>query len=226
MEEQTGLQTCPICASDTRMLFHPVDRRVFYRCSGCGFSWLDAVHHLGPEEECARYRLHRNTEGDAGYVAYLRGFIERALRPYLPAGRLTALDFGCGPVPVLARLLERDLGCRTAVYDPCFFPDTPDAGTRFDLVIATEVAEHLSDPVATFRELSGLLRPEGLLGIMTLFSPECDSDFLDWFYLRDRTHRAFFPASRSACWPAGPVCVWSGMTGYGWLRFAKPEPLR
>ena len=168
---------------------------MFHRCPDCGFSWLDAAHHLGPEEERARYQLHRNTVDDAGYVAYLRGFIDHALRPYLPPGPSDALDFGCGPTPVLARLLEQDLGYRTALYDPYFFPQLPETGTCFDLVTATEVAEHLADPVAIFRQLAGFLRPGGLLGIMTLLPPEDDGDFLDWFYLRDRTHRAFYARS-------------------------------
>ncbi|NLN45029.1 MAG: class I SAM-dependent methyltransferase [Clostridiaceae bacterium] len=199
MKERTEKRCCPVCGAVARTLLHPADRRVFHRCGGCGFSWLDAAHQLCADEERARYRLHRNTEDDPGYVAYLRGFIERALRPHLPTGPCDALDFGCGPTPVLARLLEQDLGCRTAVYDLYFFPQTPEPGTLFDLVTATEVAEHLSDPVAAFRELAGLLRPEGILGIMTLLSPEDDVAFLDWFYLRDRTHRAFYSRGALAC---------------------------
>ncbi len=57
------------------------------------------------DEERAEYDLHENSIEDMGYVNYLDNFLIKAVDPYINEGQ--ALDFGCGPEPVLAELLKR-----------------------------------------------------------------------------------------------------------------------
>ena len=49
--------------------------------------------------------------------------------------------------------------------------------------------EHLHDPMSELARLWALLKPDGVLGLMTAFRVE---DFAGWYYKRDLTHIRFF----------------------------------
>jgi SAM-dependent methyltransferase len=109
-------------------------------------------------------------------------FIMRALRLSLadqinglrlPAGA-TVLDFGC------ARRPYRELLPADAKYSGADLPGNPDADIHiqpdgrvpvetgtFDLVLSTQVLEHVADPAAYIRECHRVLRPGGHLLITT-----------------------------------------------------------
>jgi len=100
-----------------------------------------------------------------------------------------ALDFGCGPEPVLANLLSKK-GIPTKVYDKCFYPK--DTLETYSLVTAVEVIEHLACPLSAFKKISGKIRKNGYLALSTLFHPDCLSEFDNWWYRRDSTHISFY----------------------------------
>jgi len=150
---------------------------------------MDESARIPEAAERLHYEKHENTPDNPGYVGMFREFIDRAVRPHHPEIR-TALDFGCGPGPVLAALLAAE-GTDVTVYDPFFAPDAAYRLKTYDLITATEVFEHLSDPAGTAGHLAGLLNPGGLLALMTLFHPG-DSGITDWWYRRDPTHISFF----------------------------------
>jgi len=161
-------------------------RRVFFRCPQCDLIFVPVSHHLTPEEEVSRYKLHRNTLSNEGYVGM---FLEKIaiVHQYCP-GVKSVLDYGCGPGPVLAELLKRD-GFSCDVYDPFFFPDFPDSS--YDLVISTEVFEHLRDRRRELERICKLIKPGGYLAVMTsLHDAVCD--FENWWYKNDTTHICFF----------------------------------
>lgn len=156
------------------------------RCPDCDLIFVPGSFHLSPEDERARYRLHNNTLLNEGYV---RMFQEKIalIREHCP-GISSILDYGCGPEPVLAQLLMREgFGCD--VYDPYFFPALPEG--PYDLVISTEVFEHLRDIKAELCSIRSLLNPGGFLAVMTSFH-DAISDFGDWWYVSDPTHICFF----------------------------------
>ncbi|GAO29350.1 putative methyltransferase associated with DUF414 [Geofilum rubicundum JCM 15548] len=101
---------------------------------------------------------------------------------------MEGMDFGCGPNPVLARMLEKN-DCACSYYDPFFFPELPDE--RQDFIFATECFEHFFDPNQELKLLTALLRPDGTLTIMTNFWDET-MDVANWWYLKDSTHVSFF----------------------------------
>lgn len=179
---------CPVCLSSTTRHFLAVDAKDYWRCQACRAAFVDARHHLSPEDECARYRLHRNDPDDPAY----RRFLDQLARPLLerlPPGS-EGLDYGCGPGPALARMLS-EAGHRVALYDPFFRPDDSVWRRTFDFIACSEVAEHFRRPAVEFRSLNRLLRPGGLLGIMTCFQTE-EERFADWHYRRDPTHVVFY----------------------------------
>ncbi len=105
------------------------------------------------------------------------------------------LDFGCGPGPVLAEVFTQ-AGYTMAVYDLYFAKhddviDSEQMAGQYDFITATEVAEHLGEPGAVLRHLFALLRPGGVLGVMTKLVKDQES-FKTWHYIRDRTHISFF----------------------------------
>lgn len=101
-----------------------------------------------------------------------------------------ALDFGCGPGPTLSKMLE-EKGGRVFNYDPIFRQDEALLGQTYDVVTSTEVVEHFKTPATDWKKLTDLVRPGGVLGIMTLFLTE-SVDYQNWWYKNDPTHVAFY----------------------------------
>jgi len=120
----------------------------------------------------------------------LEAFLKTGVDPFVAkAGRV--LDFGCGPEPVLAWLLERR-GHPVDRYDLFFHKDEAYRTRQYDLITLTEVLEHLADPLGTLQALSQRLAPGGVFALMTLFHPNDRVKFADWWYRRDPTHVSFY----------------------------------
>jgi len=120
----------------------------------------------------------------------LKGYIEKAISPYKDT-IYKVLDFGCGESPVLSSLL-REEGYEVDIYDKFFSAKKTYRRKTYDLITATEVIEHLPDPLSTFKLFRSLLNKDGIISIMTLFHPQEDTQFIDWWYRRDRTHISFY----------------------------------
>lgn len=143
---------------------------------------------LDPGAEKAVYALHDNHPQDPGY----RRFLSRVAEPLLarlPAGS-RGLDFGCGPGPALAQMLE-EAGMQMSLYDPFFCPDVSVLDQRYEFVTCTEVIEHLYRPAEVFRQLDSVLLPGAMLAVMTCFQTD-DARFANWHYRRDPTHVVFY----------------------------------
>lgn len=151
-------------------------------------TFMDAAFLPGREEEWKRYEQHENDPDDPGY----RRFLSRAAAPLirrLQSGQ-KGLDFGCGPAPAMARLME-EAGHAVSLYDPFFFPDQTGLNRCYDFVTCTEVVEHFHRPREAFLQLDGLVRPGGYLAVTTCFQTD-DEKFLHWHYRRDSTHVVFY----------------------------------
>jgi 2-polyprenyl-3-methyl-5-hydroxy-6-metoxy-1,4-benzoquinol methylase len=106
-------------------------------------------------------------------------------------GVKNALDFGCGEGGVLATLLQND-GIKCDKYDLFYFYDKSYKTKKYDLILSTEVFEHLSNPIDVLKELLGCLNDGGYLLLMSSFHPNDDEKFLKWYYIQDITHIGFF----------------------------------
>lgn len=179
---------CPVCVSEAVIFFLTAEGQDYWRCQVCEARFLDPRQHPSPADEYRHYRHHENDPEDSGY----RRFLSRLAGPLLallPAGS-TGLDFGCGPGPALAEML-REAGHDVALYDPFFHPCRTPLERTYDFVTCTETAEHFHRPAEAFDQLAGLLRPGGILAVMTCFQTE-DSLFAGWHYRRDPTHVVFY----------------------------------
>jgi SAM-dependent methyltransferase len=179
---------CPVCLGpDTRALLE-VDQRHYFFCLECSARFLDLAQHPTRSEERREYEQHRNALDDPGYRRFLNTLLEPLLPKLTPGAQ--GLDYGCGPGPALAAMLEQQ-GHPTQLYDPFFFRDESVLQRRYDFITCTETAEHFHRPNQEFERLDRLLRPGGWLGVMTRFQSD-DSRFARWHYRRDPTHVVFY----------------------------------
>ena len=151
---------------------------------------MDEKKIVLPEKEKQEYLHHNNTPENEGYVAMFKDFIEKCIDPYQDKIK-AALDFGCGPGPVLAGLLK-EKGFEVDIYDKYFAPEKIFENKKYDLITSTEVLEHLADPLETLKTLKNHLNKNGILAIMTLFHPNNEEGFKKWWYRRDSTHISFY----------------------------------
>ena len=182
-----GGDRCPLCGVDGPFeSVGDIRRRRHRVCRRCRLIFVEPEFLPAPEAERHRYVQHRNGPGDAGYVAFLQQAVDPALPFLSPAMR--GLDYGCGHTPTLHLLLEK-AGLHCDNYDPYFFPDWPDG--RFDYLFATEVVEHFFRPAVEWPRMLSLLRPGGILTVMTAPWKDLES-FRTWGYASDETHVVFY----------------------------------
>ncbi len=183
---------CKLCHNQNLSAHNSIKEKSgcdFYHCPECDLIFLAEKYLPDPEAERERYLEHNNTFDCSGYVDMMQEFIDSFLQPFLP-GIDRALDFGCGPGPVLASLLAEKLS-EVDIYDPYFFPEEDFREHRYGLITSTEVWEHLFNPAYEISLLCGLLKDGGYLAVMTSLHPGVDK-FTDWHYHLDRTHVTFF----------------------------------
>ena len=189
---QPAVHTCPLCLSNGASLFFTSRQknleRDYIHCDTCDLVFVPTEFHLDPDAARQRYLTHDNDPDNADYRRFLSRLWDE-LRPRLPE-RARGLDYGAGPGPALAAMIEED-GFSAALYDPIFHPDETVLTPTYDFVTCTETVEHFAKPRADFLRLYDLLVPGAYLGIMTDIL-EDKSTFPGWYYHRDPTHVAFY----------------------------------
>jgi len=179
---------CCVCRAPRVRFFLSVQARHYWRCDTCMATFLEPAQRPSREEEHAHYLHHENDAVDPAY----RRFLWKVVAPLLsrlPAGA-EGLDYGCGPGPALAAML-REAGHPVRLYDPFFAPDPSAFDRTYDFITCTETAEHFHAPADELDRLGSMLRPGGLVAIMTSFQPG-DDQFTRWHYRRDPTHVVFY----------------------------------
>jgi 2-polyprenyl-3-methyl-5-hydroxy-6-metoxy-1,4-benzoquinol methylase len=145
-------------------------------------------HHIDASAEKAIYDQHQNDLADEGY----RRFLSRVLDPVVASVGKGAigLDFGCGPGPLLAKMLI-DAGYRVNLYDLYYHPNNVVLQQRYDFITCTEVIEHIAEPKQVLEQLLSMLKVGGPLVLMTKLVLGQDR-FASWHYKNDLTHISYF----------------------------------
>lgn len=179
---------CGLCESSRLTEFSFVHSRRYLRCEDCLLIFVHKDFHLTPEAEYQRYLLHENDSKDPLYRDFFSDFLGEILPRLKPQSRI--LDFGCGADSALGALL-RERGFVVSDYDLYFRHQPELLGKLYDSVLATEVLEHLREPLPALRQMLSCLKAGGLLGIMTRLFEDSIS-FESWHYPRDPTHLCFW----------------------------------
>ena len=179
---------CPLCNNSEVVDYHQDKKRPYLQCPHCDLVFVPQSHHLTSQLEKAEYDKHENNIDDEGYLT----FLSRMATPILERvnKQSSGIDIGCGPAPALAHLLEQH-DHKMALYDLYYFKDESVLNKQYDFVTCTEVIEHIAQPQAFIEQLIGLLKPNGIMGLMTklVIAPE---RFKNWHYKNDPTHICFY----------------------------------
>lgn len=195
---------CPLCRQGPGQLFTEIsDGAVWYACPSCALVYRPPGHLPDSEREYREYRRHTNSRFEAGYRRFLSKLAEPLLAVLPPGSQ--GLDYGCGPGPALAQMLE-EAGHGVALYDPFFAPDPSPLAATYDFVTCTETAEHFHDPAGEVARLVRLVRPGGWLALMTGWLT-AETDFIAWGYRRDPTHVALYSRATMAWIAAAFGCT-------------------
>ncbi|MCC6208714.1 MAG: class I SAM-dependent methyltransferase [Gammaproteobacteria bacterium] len=188
MRAHEDSDACPLCGAPEAAPHHRDGVRAYLRCAACGLIHVPARHHLTADREKQRYDLHNNDPADAGYRRFLAQLLEPLALRLAPGA--TGIDYGCGPGPALAMMLEQ-AGFPMRLYDPYYAPDPGVLRREYDFLTSTEAAEHFARPDREWQRIVSLVRPGGWIGIMTSLHDSVPS-FADWHYKNDPTHVCFY----------------------------------
>jgi len=171
---------CPLCSTP----FITQKDAHYYLCDTCKALVKDEKEYLTAVEEKAHYECHNNDVEDVRYQHFTMPITQYVLDHRLPTHK--GLDFGSGTGPVISRMLQKK-NYDIVPYDPFFAPDASVLKSTYDYIVCCEVMEHFHDPKGEIDRLTSLLKPNGLLVVMTLLYDET-IEFKNWHYRKDPTH--------------------------------------
>lgn len=187
--KQELITTCPLCLGyvSQKIQFSSETKRYYY-CSNCSLRFLEPAFLPTEAQEKEQYLLHNNDVFDPNYQKFVEPLFSEICKHTKPGS--SGLDFGAGTGPVLTKMLKKE-GYEITLYDPFFWPEKKALEATYDFIFASEVIEHFHSPSTEFNCLRKILKPEGLLAIMTLMYSD-SIDFENWHYRRDPTHVCFY----------------------------------
>jgi len=175
------INNCPICDAKTKNTLPRYVKNYLVRCKNCSFVFSERKPTTEELEDVyGRY----NYEGAEATAATLekKYKIAKYLLQLSGGGNGAVLDIGCGKgewLDAFKRLgwhtfgteFNRDLAQFAdskghKMLDGGLFPIHPE-DKKFDLIIFTEVIEHIQNPVEVLRHLNSLLNQGGLIFITT-----------------------------------------------------------
>lgn len=208
-----------------------VDKKIYWYCSACRGVFLDGKFFLDADSEKKRYQKHNNSLEIPQYRRYLEAFFESiyafpAVSEEKDCMLLKIHDYGSGPEPALARLLEQK-GYQVRYNDLYFSPALLSFEGGADLVTCLEVAEHFKEPKTDFAMMNACLRPGGFLAIGTHLIDEKPQSgtmldfFQKWWYRQDETHITFYSELSLRIVAQAAGFKWLGRAGSHVFLFKK-----
>lgn len=181
--------TCPLCHSPHPEAFFSDKRRHYLRCNTCQLVFVPPEQLLGLQEEREIYDLHENNAEDPGYQRFLNR-LAIPLNAKLGDSGKQGIDFGCGNDSALPKLISSH-GHHVSLYDPYYFPAQDVLQKRYDFIACSEAIEHFHHPAKTWQLWCKMLKPDGVIGIMTKRWLS-RARFSTWHYKNDVTHVNFY----------------------------------
>ena len=182
---------CKICR--TPAVFFYRDSRVFYKCPECWLIFTDDTIESSAAEQ--HYKNQWAESGADFWQQQVTGLLTYVNKYHVPR---RILDFGSGSGAMTEELRRR--GFDVTPLEPMFHGvlSEQDYPHKFDVVIAIEVIEHLTDPWKELFELEKVLTNDGIVVFSSFltdfFVEQADAveHFKKWWYKDDLTHMTFF----------------------------------
>jgi SAM-dependent methyltransferase len=182
---------CLICRSSSALFFQ--DQRQFFKCPDCSLIFTFDVPDKDAEE--THYKNQWATT-DKNFWEKQVDVLLQLIGNYQTPGRI--LDFGSGSGEMTNEFLRR--GYDVTPLEPMTHGYLKDQNysAKFDVVIAVEVIEHLTEPWKELHGIEKVLAPNGIVIFSTLltnaFIDRLDAieQFKNWWYKDDPTHVSFF----------------------------------
>lgn len=181
----TPLSSCPLCRTDLSQggyaTLSGFEKDFLVRCGKCGFTFSlldptaeDYARVYGAYDYVAEddLRTDLNIEKEREIV--------RRLLPYKRTGRV--LDVAAGAGRFLARFQDQGFECHATEFSPemCAYLEKKGFVTHagglypaeapreaFDIIVFTEIIEHINTPIPVLENLRQLLRPGGCIYVTT-----------------------------------------------------------
>jgi len=206
---------CPICRGKKFSKFWAMSGYRLARCKNCGMIW----DFFPPENLQAQYdkRYFINENPKGGYANYFEGmavnkktFSNRLKKIEKRFGKGKLLDVGCALGDCLkeAKRLgwEEIEGLEISDYAYKFakkrglkvkkgaLSNNTYAKNSFDIVLYQDVIEHVTDPVDEFKRVYRILKPEGLIYLVTPDVEGLWSKLLGplWYHYKPVEHVTYF----------------------------------
>ena len=180
---------CTLCGSSQISIYFQDKAIQYFECKSCDLVFQDPKTYLSAVSEKEIYDSHQNNPEDERYRNFLARIVNPLKSMIQPGQR--GLDYGCGPGPTISVMLAAD-GVEVDNYDLYYTPEFVPQVNSYDFITSTEAFEHFYRPGQEVDRIWSLLRPGGLLGIMTLLRPDTVEEFDKWWYKKDPTHVCFF----------------------------------
>ncbi|MCL1079827.1 class I SAM-dependent methyltransferase [Parashewanella spongiae] len=181
-------QVCVLCHQELLTFYAKDKKRSYHQCQLCKLVQVESEYHLSAEDEKAEYDKHDNDVADAGYQKFLSRCLDPVLERVSPDS--SGLDFGCGEGKVLSQMAA-SRGVHVANYDLYYVNELKALSRQYEFITLTEVIEHIYDVNQLLIQLKSLLKPNGLLAIMTKRVKDKQA-FAQWHYKNDMTHICFY----------------------------------
>jgi len=185
----------------------------FFRCGDCGFCFRTDWDHWTHHEFSKRIYNQDYIKFDPEYKEIRPRFLAHYFaNRFSEVDRdVKILDYGSGTSNFSVAMAEFGF---TSIenYDP--FSNAKTSLDAFDIIVSTEVFEHLHDPSGTITDIKKLLKPDGAIFFTTLLQPpDIAIQRGRWWYAAPRNgHGAFYTrASLSILARQLQMTLWSDM---------------
>jgi len=203
-------KSCPICAGSTLIIGTKkgiLDSRefIFRACGSCRFSFVENYRADFQNIYNEDYYYGRGADPTVDYVYELSNQSD-TIRNYEWSGMLKMfhtlvgggrwLDFGCGAGGLVRYAV--DAGINAIGYEEGWAAnigretgvpiinkkELDEFAGCFDFISSIDVIEHIPDPVTALKEMRKLLKPGGILFLITGNSQPWRNNLLDWDYTK------------------------------------------
>lgn len=184
---------CVLCGS--KSIRSQLECSDYFACDHCDLIFLNPALRLSPEDEKKHYDNHNNDIHDPRYKKFVDPLFREIIQRSEPFD--VGLDYGAGPGPVIAYLLENHK-IKVDLYDPYFNSTVSKLERKYNFIYASESVEHFYDPQKEFLNIKNHLTENGFLAVMThMHTPQID--FKNWYYRKDPTHVCFY-STKTMLW--------------------------